>query len=50
MASYKFNQNLSLQVNIQNLTDKEYFASTYSTHYATPAAGRTVIATLKARF
>lgn len=50
MASYKFNPNLSLQVNIQNLTDKEYYASTYSTHYATPAAGRTVIATLKARF
>ena len=50
MASYRFTRNLALQVNVQNLMDKEYYASTYSTHYATPAAGRTIIATLQARF
>jgi catecholate siderophore receptor len=50
MLGYSFTPNLTLQVNIQNLTDKAYFASTYSTHYATPAYGRSVIATLQARF
>ena len=50
MVSYKFTPNLSLQVNVQNLTNKEYYASTYTTHYATMAPGRAVIATLKARF
>lgn len=50
MASYKFTKNLALQLNIQNLTNKQYYASTYSTHYATPGYGRSVIATLQARF
>ncbi|MFT3760843.1 TonB-dependent receptor [Thauera sp.] len=47
MASYAFSPNLSLQINGYNLTDKLYYASTYSTHYATPAAGRSVVAALK---
>lgn len=50
MVSYKFTPNLSLQVNVQNLADKAYYASTYTSHYATPAYGRSVIATLQARF
>ena len=50
MVSYKFTPNLALQVNVQNLTNKGYYASTYSTHYATPGYGRSVIATLQARF
>lgn len=50
MVGYKFTPNLSLQVNVQNLTNKAYYASTYTTHYATPAYGRSVIATLQARF
>ena len=50
MVSYKFTPNLALQVNIQNLTNKDYYASTYTTHYATPGYGRSVIATLQARF
>lgn len=47
MVSYAFNPNLSLQVNIYNLTDKVYYASTFSTHYATLGAGRSAVAALK---
>ena len=50
MVSYKFTPNLALQVNVQNLTNKQYYSSTYTTHYATPGYGRSVIATLQARF
>lgn len=47
MLSYAFNPNISLQVNVYNLTDKVYYASTYSAHYATLGAGRSAVATLK---
>lgn len=47
MASYQFNPNLALQVNVYNLTDKVYFSGVRSTHYATMAPGRSAVATLK---
>lgn len=50
MAKYKINRNLDLQLNVQNLTDKRYFNSTYFRHYAIPAAGRFAFMTLNFRF
>lgn len=49
-AGYAFNQNLELSVNVQNLTDKRYFAQAYSSHYATLAPGRSAFATLSFRY
>lgn len=50
MASYKINENLDLQLNIQNLTDKRYFDTTYFRHYAIPAPGRVGFVTLNFKF
>ena len=47
MASYQFNPNLALQLNVYNLTDKVYYSGVRSPHYATMAAGRSAVATLK---
>lgn len=38
MAAYRINRNVSVQLNLLNLTDKRYFTSTYSTHYAAVGA------------
>ena len=47
MASYQFNPNLALQVNVYNLTDKVYYSGVRSPHYANIGAGRSAVATLK---
>lgn len=48
MASYDVNKHISVQLNVQNLTDKLYFDKVGSPHYAGVAAGRS--ATLTANF
>jgi len=48
MVSYVVNKNLSLQLNVQNLTNKYYFDKAYASHYATVGAGRS--ASLTASF
>ncbi|MNY83087.1 putative TonB-dependent receptor BfrD precursor [compost metagenome] len=50
MASYDVNKNISLQLNVQNLTDKFYFDKSVSNHYAQVAAGRTAILTANFRY
>jgi catecholate siderophore receptor len=40
MVSYVVNKNFSLQLNLNNLTDKYYFDKAYASHYATVGAGR----------
>ena len=47
MASYQFNPNLALQVNVYNLTDKVYYSGVRSPHYANLGAGRSAVAALK---
>jgi catecholate siderophore receptor len=42
MVGYRVNKNFNLQLNVQNLTDKIYYSSAYSTHYANMAPGRSV--------
>ncbi len=49
-ASYRFDERLSLQINVQNLADKRYFATAYASHYAQIAPGRSAFATLNIRF
>ncbi|MDX3907229.1 MAG: TonB-dependent siderophore receptor [Pigmentiphaga sp.] len=50
MAAYRINRNVSLQLNLLNLTDKRYFTSTYSTHYASVGAGRAAILNLNLKY
>ncbi len=49
-AVYIVNEKLSLQVNVQNLTDEVYFTQAYTNHYATVGAGRSVVVSLNSRF
>lgn len=50
MASYAVNRNLSLQLNVQNLTDKYYFDKAYAAHYVTVAPGRSATLSLNVSF
>jgi catecholate siderophore receptor len=49
-ARYKLSDHVEVSVNAQNLTNKAYFSTTYTSHYATIAAGRTVFGTVTAKF
>lgn len=50
MAKYNISQNLDVQLNVQNLTDKRYFNTTYFRHYAIPAPGRVAFVNLNLKF
>lgn len=49
-ARVKLSDRFDVSVNAQNVTNKTYFTSTYTNHYATIAPGRTVFGTLTAKF
>lgn len=50
MASYILTKNTTLQLNLYNLTDKMYYSSAYSAHYASMGAGRSAVASLRFAF
>lgn len=50
MASYVVTENIVLQLNVQNLTDKRYYERVYTTHMATVAPGRSITGTLRFAF
>ena len=50
MASYAFNPKYSLQLNVQNLGDAEYFTKAYASHYAAMAPGRSATLSFNFRF
>lgn len=50
MASYALNQDIALQLNVQNLTDKFYFDKVSSPHYAGVAPGRSATLTANVKF
>jgi catecholate siderophore receptor len=54
MASYQVNKNLSLQLNLDNLTNKLYYNSVYYSavdeNHAVPGPGRTLIVTASVRY
>jgi catecholate siderophore receptor len=43
MASYVFSRKLTVQLNVQNLTNRVYYTTASSPHYATMAAGRSAV-------
>lgn len=50
MASYQLNRNVSLQLNVQNLTNKYYFDKAFTAHYANVAPGRVGIVSANFKF
>ena len=50
MASYRLNEQLSFQLNVQNLGDKLYFDKVSSPHYAGVAPGRSATLTANLKF
>lgn len=50
MASYAIQENISLQLNVQNLSDKVYFTKAYASHYASIAPGRSATLALNVTF
>jgi catecholate siderophore receptor len=50
MATYVVDKNITLQLNVQNLTDKVYFNQAYSSHYASMAPGRSAILALNVKY
>ena len=50
MVSYAVNRHLSLQLNVQNLTNRYYFDKAYASHYASVAAGRVGLLTANLSF
>ena len=49
-ASYKVNDKIDLQLNVQNLTDKQYILRTNGVHHADPAPGRQAMLTLAVKY
>ncbi|MET3526897.1 TonB-dependent receptor [Phenylobacterium koreense] len=49
-AAYRINEKLDLQLNVQNVGDKDYIARTNGVHHADYGPGRQAILTLNARF
>ncbi|MEB3768209.1 TonB-dependent siderophore receptor [Acinetobacter sp. MD2] len=43
MAKYNVNDNVNLQLNINNITDKRYFTSAHAAHYAFEGDGRNAV-------
>ncbi|HEY0331344.1 MAG TPA: TonB-dependent siderophore receptor [Rhodopseudomonas sp.] len=50
MAAYKVDRNLTLQLNVYNLTDKYYYDTAAGAGYAVPGAGRYVSVSARASF
>jgi len=50
MVGYAFSERYNLQLNVQNLTDKEYFTKAYASHYAAIAPGRSASLTFSFKF
>ncbi len=50
MAAYRLSKFASVQLNLQNLTDKAYYAQAHRNHYATMAPGRAATLTLTLRY
>lgn len=49
-ATYEFNDNLGLRLNLQNATDERYIIKLRNPHFAVPAPGRQALLTLIARY
>ncbi|HKT85412.1 MAG TPA: TonB-dependent siderophore receptor [Novosphingobium sp.] len=49
-AAFRINENLSVRLNIRNLTDKRYVVKLRNPHFAVPAEGRQALFTISASY
>jgi catecholate siderophore receptor len=49
-ASYRINDKVDLQLNVQNVGDERYIMRTNGVHHADPAPGRQAILTLNVKY
>ncbi len=49
-ASFKINDAVQIQANVQNVFNKLYYDKAYTVHYASQAPGRTAILTLNVKY
>ncbi|WP_454056550.1 TonB-dependent receptor [Cupriavidus sp. Marseille-Q8015] len=50
MAAYRVNKHLTLQLNVQNVFNRTYYAKAFAAHYALPGPGRAGMLTANFRF
>ncbi len=50
MAAFTISRKVSLQVNVQNLTDETYFVRPYQNHYASLGPARSAVISAKIAF
>jgi catecholate siderophore receptor len=50
MAAYQVNKNLTMQLNVLNLTDKDYYSRTNGSHHADFGPGRQVVLSANVRY
>ncbi len=50
MAQYRVTQNVSLQLNVNNILDETYYDKAYTTHMASVGAGRSAMLTAAVKF
>ena len=50
MAAYTVNPHLTLQLNVQNLSNAYYFDKAYASHYVAVAPGRSVLLSANLKF
>lgn len=50
MAKYDVNENVNLQLNVNNISDKRYFTSAHAAHYANEADGRNAVLAINFKY
>jgi catecholate siderophore receptor len=50
MAKYDVNENVILQLNVNNISDKRYFTSAHASHYANEGDGRNAVLAINFKY
>lgn len=50
MAKYDVNENVNLQLNVNNISDKRYFTSAHAAHYANEGEGRNAVLAINFKY
>ncbi|MNE88425.1 putative TonB-dependent receptor BfrD precursor [compost metagenome] len=50
MAKYDVNRNVNVQLNVNNISDKQYFTSAHAAHYAFEGNGRNAVLAINFKY
>lgn len=50
MVQYKVDENVDLQLNVNNISDKRYFTSAHAAHYANEGEGRNAVLAINFKY